>query len=81
MPSGIDVMVWNDDDSKEIVATPVSVPGRKFLRALTGDEHTQVVVMCVGVDEFLSHVPPNLKIYFNRDDGVLVQMGIKNCLQ
>lgn len=81
MPSAIDVMIWNDVEMKEIVAAPVSNPGRKFLRGMTGDNHTEIVSICVGVDEFLSHAPPDLKIYFNRDDGVLVHMRIKNCLQ
>lgn len=81
MPSAIDVMIWNDTEAQEIVAVPVSVTGREFLQNITGLRDVNAVGISVSMEEFTLHTPPNLRVFFNRDDGRLVALVGKNPLQ
>jgi len=79
VPSAIDVVVWNDGG--DIIASPISPSGKKFLKELTGEEDTDTVQVQASIEEFMSHIPPGLNVYFNRDDGKLVHLSVKFCLQ
>jgi hypothetical protein len=77
----IDIMVWDDSEGHQIVAAAISIKGREFLRSLTGEPDADSVSLHVPPEEFLSHVPPGMRVYFNKVDGTLVNLSGKKSLQ
>jgi hypothetical protein len=74
-------MIWDNPQEQQILASPVSCKGVDFLNSLTGKNGIAIAHIDSPVDEFMSHVPPDLKVVFNRDDGNLIVMNSIRGLQ
>jgi hypothetical protein len=73
--------MWDDKEKEQFIVSAVSVKGRKFLSSSIGDLDVYSAVVDVLPDEFLRHIPPGVRVYFNRENGTLVNLTGKKSLQ
>lgn len=82
MPSlAIDLVIWDNTADMAIVASAVSPEGLAFLRSLTMQEDTSSITIQCGPEEFLSQVPPEMEVAYNRSDRTLVKLDGTRLLQ
>jgi hypothetical protein len=53
----------------------------RFLNHLSGEKDIAILQINSPVDDFLPHVPPDVVVVFNRDDGQLVKLDAIQGLQ
>jgi len=66
----IDVILWDDSENDQIMASPISSAGLRFLKTLTGDEDTGIMSITTTPNEFAHHIPSGLRVLFIGEDGI-----------
>jgi hypothetical protein len=79
IPVLIDLIIWEDEPTKQVVASAVSMAGCHAIASVIGLEPGSIcgsAPLLVCPEEFMAHVPAGVVVYFyKREEGTMTNVN------
>lgn len=77
----LDVIIWDDDKGKRMMASAVSPKGIEFLSSLLGEDDVTVAELECTPGEFIAHITPGVVVRYLKNGNILVLIQPNQGLQ